>query len=31
MDKFEEKDTMKKLPIRKNNWYNWLMNYIRAL
>lgn len=32
MDRFEEKEIMKKKIIAKNlwyNWYKWLMNYIR--
>ena len=27
MDKFEQKETKKKRPI-KNAWYHWLTNYI---
>ena len=28
MDKFEEKEMMKKTPFAKHSWYDWLINYI---
>ena len=28
MDKFEPKETMKKRPLAKSPWYDWLINYI---
>ena len=28
MDKFEQKEMMKKRPLTKKTWYNWLINYI---
>lgn len=27
MDKFDEKEMMKKKTFAKNNWQNWLINY----
>ena len=31
MDKFEEKETMRKKQLAKNTWYNWLINFILEL
>ena len=28
MDKFEEKEMIKKRTFSENAWYNWLVNYI---
>ena len=28
MDKFEEKEMMKKRSFAKNDWYNWLISYV---
>ena len=28
MDKFEQKEMMKKRSLTKNTWHNWLYNYI---
>ena len=28
MDKFEEKEMMKKRTLSENAWYDWLVNYI---